>query len=281
VAGYIAALIKGPTWVAEVVIAPQEVGSQKTPSFAGLGVLGGIVASELNMSGNASLEKIDLILNSREFGAKLTEKYSLLPEICKYQWPKVYKKFWDPARNTWSPKYVPPTPLEIGNFIKIKYLKKSIDDKVNTISLKIQSKDSTFSLNLATKYVEFLNEYLKTTVQNEARENVSYLDSQLVRVVDPLLKEKILGLISNEIEKEMVVSKEAFRVVDPIYLSKTFKQKKIFPIVFGFGLLFICCLIIVFYHAFSSFEKTDADKELLKKIKKEMSLLPGSVNKIR
>jgi hypothetical protein len=28
---------------------------------------------------------------------------------------------------------------------------------------------------------------------------------------------------ANEIEKKMVVSKEAFRVVDPMYLSKTFK----------------------------------------------------------
>jgi hypothetical protein len=71
VAGYTAALIKGPTWVAEAVIAPREAESQKMPSFSGLGALGGIVASQLNLGGNASLEKIDLILDSREFGAEL------------------------------------------------------------------------------------------------------------------------------------------------------------------------------------------------------------------
>lgn len=91
-AGYIAALIKGPTWVAEAIIAPREAESQKSPSFAGLGALGGIVASQINLGGNASLEKIDLILDSREFGAKLIDHYSLLPTIYKYQWPKVYAK---------------------------------------------------------------------------------------------------------------------------------------------------------------------------------------------
>jgi hypothetical protein len=124
IAGYVAAQIKGPTWVAETVIAPRETESQKMPSFSGLGALGGIVASQLNIGGNASLEKIDLILDSREFGAKLIDNYSLLPVIYKYQWPKVYAKSWDVAKNTWKPDFILPQPLEMGDFIKFKYIKK-------------------------------------------------------------------------------------------------------------------------------------------------------------
>jgi hypothetical protein len=127
--------------------------------------------------------------------------------------------------------------------------------------------------------VGYLNDYIKTNVQNEAKGNVGYLDSQLVRIVDPLLREKIQGLIADEIEKEMVVSKEAFRIVDPVYLSKTFKEKKLFPLVFGFGLFFLSCLIVVFIHAFASSDKTEEDKDLLEKIKKELTLRPATGKK--
>jgi hypothetical protein len=140
------------------------------------------------------------------------------------------------------------------------------------MTLDIKSRDSTFSINLANNYIEYLNEYIKSNVQTDARENVSYLEKQLVSISDPLLREKIQGLIANEIEKEMVVSKEAFRVVDPVYLSKTFKEKKLYPLVFGFGMFFMTCLAFVFGQAFSSAEKTEEDKLLINKIKKELML---------
>jgi hypothetical protein len=142
------------------------------------------------------------------------------------------------------------------------------------MTIKIQSKDSTFSINLANDYIAYLNDFIKTNTKTDAEENVAYLDSQLVKIIDPLLREKIQGLIANEIEKEMVVSKEAFRVVDPVYLTRTFKQKKLFPIVFGAGLFFMVCLLVVFIQALSSADKTEEDKTLIEKIKKEMALLP-------
>jgi hypothetical protein len=268
--GYVAALVKGPTWVAEAVIAPKESDAQKTPSFAGLGALGGIVASQLNLGGNASLEKIDLILDSREFGAKLIEKYSILPVIYQYQWPKVYRKFWDPSQNAWKAGFIQSKPLDMGSFLKIKYLKKTTN-KNNTMTVKIQSHDSAFTMNIATMYMDYLNEYIKANVKSEAKENVAYLDTQLISIVDPLLREKIQGLIANEIEKEMVVSKEAFRVVDPVYLSKTFKEKRLFPMAFGVGLFLVAAFATVFLHAISRSEKTEEDNVLIEQIKRSLS----------
>jgi hypothetical protein len=272
VLGFIAALIKGPTWTAEALIAPKETESQKTQSLSGLGALGGLVASQLNLSGNASLDKMDMTLDSRDFGAKLIKKYSLLPAIYRYKWPKQYRKYWDPAANNWKPAFKKPRLLAMGGFLKVKFLKKTMDAKSNTILMKIRSKDSAFTFNLATNYVEYLNEYIKARIKNEARGNVAYLDSQLVAVIDPLLQEKIQELIAHEIEKEMVVSNEAFRVVDPVYVSKTFKEKKLFPLVFGFGLFFMGCMAVVFLHAFSSAGRTEEDRQLIEKIKREMAI---------
>ena len=82
-------------------------------------------------------------------------------------------------------------------------------------------------------YQDYLNEYIRTKVQTEAKENVAYLDSELVNIADPLLRTKILGLLASEIEKQKVVSREAFKAADPLYLHKTFKEKKLFALVFG------------------------------------------------
>jgi hypothetical protein len=146
--GMIIALVKGPDWIAEAVIAPKESDSQKTPSLAGLGALGGLVASQLNMAGNANLEKIDIILDSRNFNAKMVEKYGYLPVIYKYQWPGKYRKFWDLSRQQWKPGFIAPEQLDMGRIIKGKFLKKTTN-KNNTMMIKIQSHDSTLSFNLA------------------------------------------------------------------------------------------------------------------------------------
>ena len=85
VLGFITALIMGPTWVAEATIAPKENESQKSTALADLGALGGLVASQFNLDqGSVNLNKMDMLLDSRDFGAKLIEKYSLLPVIYKY-----------------------------------------------------------------------------------------------------------------------------------------------------------------------------------------------------
>jgi hypothetical protein len=270
VLGFIAALIKGPTWVAEAVIAPKEIESQKRTVPTGLSALGGLVASQFDFFGSASLDKMDLILDSRDFGAKLIEKYDLLPFIYKYKWPKVYKKYWDPSQNAWKPAFKKPKPLDMGSFVKKEYLKKIRDNKKNTLLLSIRSGDSAFSINLAEKYVEYLNEYIKSDIQRAAKGNVAYLDTQLVSVVDPLLRTKILGLIADEIEKEMVVSNEAFKTIDPVYIYKKSKEKKVYPLFLGFGLFFMSCLIIVFMQAFASSEKTKEDKLLIDNIKREI-----------
>ena len=241
-------------WVADVIIAPKESESQKAPSFSGLGAFGGIVASQFNIGGNASLDKIDLILSGREFNAKLVEKYDLLPLIYKGQFPKMYKKIRDTVNNCWVKGYKPPPPLEIGGMTKGIFLKDLVN-KNNTMTITIKSKDSLLTIMLANNYIQFLNEYIKSNVQSDAKENVQYLETQLNGISDPLLREKLQSLIASEIEKQMVVSKEAFRIVDPVFLSKTFKEKGLYPKVFAAGLFFMSCLFIIFFQAFSSAAK--------------------------
>ncbi|HEX2960041.1 MAG TPA: Wzz/FepE/Etk N-terminal domain-containing protein [Chitinispirillaceae bacterium] len=268
IAGYGLALKKGPRFISEAVIAAKESESQKTPNLSSFGAFSGLVASQLNISANPGLDKIELILDSRKFNAELIEKYDLLPIIYKETMPKVYPKLYDTLKNEWKTDFKKPEMLGMGGMIKGQFLKK--ETKAGLMTIKIESKDSTFSDTLLAKYLEYLNSYIQDNVQSDAKENVSYLEKQLVTIADPLLREKIQGLIANEFEKAMLVSKEAFRVVDPPFKYAQFKQKKLFPMVFGAGLFFMTMMLVVFGHAFASGQKTDEDRELIKKIKKSL-----------
>jgi len=266
--GFTAAIIKGPRYVAEAVIAPKESESQRTPNLSAFGAFGGLAAAQLGLGGNASLDKIELIINSREFNASFIEKNGFLPEIYRYQWPKVYAREWDASAKDWKATFVKPKRLDMGAFLKGAFVKATT--KNNTMTLTATSKDSTFSEQLLTQYLAYLGDYIKTNVQTDAKQNVDYLNTQLETAVDPLLREKIQGLMANELEKSMLVSKEAFTIVDSVYRSMRFKEKKLLPLVFGFGLCFLTSLLVLFGHAVSSGSKTEDDKQLIAMIKKEM-----------
>jgi LPS O-antigen subunit length determinant protein (WzzB/FepE family) len=269
VSGYLVAIIKGPTFKAEAVIAAKENENKTTPNLSGLGAFGGLVASQLSIGGNPGLDKIDLILGSRKFNAELVEKYGLLPQVIKNLYPKVYKTWYDTIKNEWKEGFKKPNLLAIGAALSSNILKREIN-KNNTMTIMVRSSDSTFSDTLLTKSLQYLNIYIKDMVQWEARENVSYLNKQLEIVVDPLLREKLQGLIANEIEKEMLVSKEAFRVVDPPIRTKNFKIKIYLPLIFSMTGIFATFLIIIIGHSLSNRLKLPQDRYYLDMIKQNL-----------
>lgn len=269
IGGYIAAKIIGPKYIANAIIAPRESESVRTPDMSGLGMFGGMVMSQLKVGGNASLDKIDMILDSRSFNAELVEKKELLP--------LVYPEFWDSVNNKWNSDFEIPRFISVGGYIKGEFLDKEIN-KNGTMTISIENEDSLFSYKVLTAYLEYLDTFIREDVQRDAKENRDYLENQLIGVIDPLLRTKIQELIAKEVEKMMVVSKEAFKVIDPVFTYKSFKEKKLFPLVFAFGLFFLAVLFIVFKHAFVSGDKTEGDKILIDDIRREIVKLPFRVS---
>ncbi len=260
IAGHIAANRKGPVFIADAIIAPKETESVQAPNISGLGMFGGAVANQLNIGGNASLDKIELLLGSRSFNAKFVEKMELIPVL--------YFEFWDTLSNNWIEGFKPPKYLSAGGYAK-SFLKYEIEDN-GTMKLKIEHKDSLTSNKLLFAYIKFLDFYIKENVQKDAKENRDYLENQLISVTDPLLRAKFQELIAKEVEKMMVVSKEAFRIIDNVFVSKSFKEKKLYPLAFAFGLFFGIVLILIVIHALFSAKNTKEDKKLIENIKKEI-----------
>ncbi|MBD3347058.1 MAG: hypothetical protein GF401_18545 [Chitinivibrionales bacterium] len=271
VLGYVAARIKGPTYTATAVIAPKENDSRKMPSVSGFGALGGLVASQLNIGGNASLDKIDIVLDSRKFGAELLEKYNLIPSVYELVAPKYYKENYNEDEKKWVADSLKPEPMKIAGVVNGEFLEREVT-KSNTMEISVNSKDSSFSHTLLENGLEYLDLYIRESTQEDANENIKYLEKQLTVVSDPLLRAKIQELVAQEYEKAMVVSKEAFQIIDPPFPSVSHKEKKLYPLVFAFGLFFLTVLFVVFKHAFVSGEKTEEDKKLIEGIRRELRL---------
>ncbi|MFP4165443.1 MAG: Wzz/FepE/Etk N-terminal domain-containing protein [Chitinispirillaceae bacterium] len=157
--GYVAALVKGPTYVAEAVIEAKEGDKQSSSSsLSSLGALGGFVANQLNMAGSPGLDRISLILDSRKFNAELISKYDFLDDVYAQKWPDKHEEFYDKVEGKWSEQFVKPELLGVGKVLKENYLKKGVSQK--TMSIKVESRDSLFSHTLLGNYLEYLNSYL-------------------------------------------------------------------------------------------------------------------------
>lgn len=269
VLGYVAALIKGPVFRAEVLIAPKESDASRVPDLSGLGALGGL-ATQLAFGTNPGLDRIETILGTRKFNAELVEKYNLLPDVYRVLWPRAYRKWYDKPSGGWKLGFQPPVMSSLGGLLAKKVIKRETSNTNNTMTIGVKSCDSLFSHALMTACVEFLNQYVRESIQQDARANVAYLDSTLLRITDPLLREKVQGLIASEIEKMMVVSKEAFQVMDPVATARDYRHRKLYPIALGFVLFLLAVLWVLLGHAIAGPSTLPEDRENVAGIRREL-----------
>ena len=271
--GYSIALYIGPVYIADAIIASKEVETQQTPNLSGMGFLGAMAAAQLNVGGNASLEKITFLTENRTFNAAFAAKYN----IASFLFPE----FWDSTRKTWrdtvdgSPfdSSSWPKPLGTGGYFVSKFLQKEML-KNGTMSIRVAHKDSLTAYTLLSYYITFLDDHIRETAQLSARENRDYLDTQLLNIADPLVRTKLQELIAKEVEKMMVVSKPAFRVVDDVLVGMNFKEKKIFPLLGFVGMLFLTISLVILSHAVGKLGKTEEDFKYVDGIKRQIFKLP-------
>ncbi|MDR2727781.1 MAG: hypothetical protein LBB56_01520 [Chitinispirillales bacterium] len=244
-AGFIAARVKGPSFIAEAVLTAKE-SDRQTPNLGALGAFGGLAG--LNIAGNPGLEKIQLLLNSRKFNSEFIDKYDLTTDIYANtkKMCKVYQKFYDTTSGKWNEDIELGTPEQLAGVLSGKFKKNITKD--GTLELQIKSGDSVFSYKTLDVCLEYLNNHIQTSVQTEAKENVDYLEKQLLSISDPLLREKLQEKIAGEIEKAMIVSKEAFKVLDRPFCYKQHKEKKLYPIAGAFAMFFLSSAALIFFH---------------------------------
>lgn len=223
------------------------------PSFASLGGLGGMVASQLGIGGGGSLEKLEVVSKSRDLSLRVMEKYKLMPIL--------FADDWDAGKNGWKVEE-PPTLQDGLKEIK-ELLGVTTDVKKSTITVSFENEDPETAKKVVDYYLNELSGSLREEVIRDANENMRFFKEQLERTNDAMLREKIYALLAKEIEKETFAKAQkyyGFLVLDPPIvpdLDKKVKPKR--------ALICILAVFVAFFFSvFLSFFL-----EFVKKIKAE------------
>ena len=153
----------------------------------------------------------------------------------------------------------------------IRLLKKHIykareNKREGVIELSAEYKDPEIAAKILTYILKELTDYMSSEAIRVAQTNKKYLESQVDRNADPLIKQKIYSLIANQIETSMLAEvKEnfAFKVLDPPKVP----VRKIKPIIWknillAFFLSLFAAVLLAFF-----LEYLNNLKELRKTVK--------------
>ncbi|MBW2144346.1 MAG: hypothetical protein JRG75_08110 [Deltaproteobacteria bacterium] len=214
--------------------------TQEEASFnplTALGGLGGAMAEGLGLGGGGSLEKLEVVLKSRNLTNRVIKKYKLMPVIFSDDWNEKKKKW-----NTDDPPTLQDGWEEMQDCLTIR-----LDIKKNTIKMGFDHKDPETAKKVADYYLTELSEVLREEVIQDATQNMRFFRKQLEKTIDSLLKEKIYSMLAKEIEKETFARAQkyySFLILDPPIVPDP--DKKIRP---KRALICILSVIVAFFLA--------------------------------
>lgn len=229
VIGVIYALVATPVYMAYATLGLKDRDQSDGTSrlLSQFSVMGGAAAM------NNTLNKMEVILKSYELGENVIRAN---PDLV----PKLFPKDWDPARKAWKVKKgkKPPNTDQAVRAVQ-SYVDVNANIRKGLISMEIRARSASLAKQVADAYLDALRNKIRIDVMQAADADRKYLEAQLNNTLDPILREKIQAMIAFQIEKSMLVSSQAFEVLErPILPRKKIgpKRKKIVLTAFMVGL---------------------------------------------
>lgn len=224
----------------ECTIAPTGQPS-RAGRLAALGGLSGMVAQEAGVYGGASsLEKLEVVLKSRELTNTVVQQHNLIPIL--------FKKSWDSENKRWKLKKPPTLQNAYASIQKIMNSKSDI--KKNIMELTVEHSDPRMAQAILIYYVEGLSEYLRKEVLDDTEAKQVQLYTQLAKTADPMLKTRLYDVIADEIEKETLARVQryyGFSVLDPPFApERKFKPKRAMICLLSVVVAFFGAVILAF-----------------------------------
>lgn len=226
-----ASFISAETYRASAVITP--VKSQDSSMGGGISTLaqqfGGLAGISLPDAGSNS--EIVSLLSSNILREKVLKRKGVMQMI--------FADRWDEGRKEWSgegessllsavrPNASAAGPAPAGGapptlWEGIRRLKEMVSvvqsARENTITITADAPRAETAARTVEYILDTLNEHMSSEAQRVARVNRAYLESELKSAADPIIRQKIYGLVARQIEMDMMAEvKEnfAFKVIDP------------------------------------------------------------------
>jgi uncharacterized protein involved in exopolysaccharide biosynthesis len=224
--------------------------------LSALGGLGNMVTEGFGFGSGGSLEKLEVVLKSRNLTNRVINKYKLMPII--------FSDIWDDKKKKWE-KEKPPTLQDCWEEIQDR-LTVRVDIKKNTVNVGFDHEDPETAKELVDHYLKELSEVLREEVLQDATENMRFFREQLEKTTDTLLKEKIYNMLAKEIEKETFAKAQkyyGFLVLDPPIVSdrdKKLRPKRALICILSVILAFFLAVFLAFVMEYFNRLKTE-DKE--------------------
>jgi len=227
----------------------------------------------ISMPGSTNSAEIVSLLKSNILQEKVVERYRLMPVLFYDQWDS-RKKDWrrepgsilNPLR--WLSNLLvvisPSDPKTVSRkgeegipqlwdalrlFDDIIVIDNNIKD--NTITLTVDYEDPELAAKITGYFLETLTEHMSTEAKRVALINRTYLEEQLQKTADPLIRQKIYNLIAQQVETAMMAEvKEnfAFKVIDPPKVpDRKIKPKRALMVVLSFIVALFMGVFIAFF----------------------------------
>jgi uncharacterized protein involved in exopolysaccharide biosynthesis len=245
----------------EATIAPRKV-QRGVSAYSAFGALGGFVANQVGLNTGGSLDRMEIVLNSRELTMRVIEKYQLMPVIFPERGGTVRKRSplaillsaGESESKAPGGGYQPS--LQDAYQRMRGSLQVNADKMIQTIQIGYVHPDPWTAHRIVSYYLTELSETLRGEVLRDAEENKRFIREQIDRTNDILLKEKLYTMLANEIEKEIFARAQtyfSFIVLDqPIVPDR---NKKVGPrrgkfCVFFVAAAFFVAVVIAFVKEF-------------------------------
>jgi uncharacterized protein involved in exopolysaccharide biosynthesis len=234
-----------------------------------LGGLGGTVAGmagELGLGGSGSLEKLQVVLQSRYLARKVIEKYDLLPIL--------FYDHWDPRTKKWKKKQwfglldmEEPTLQDGIKKLTEELLSVNSDSKMGTLKISFEDRDPEKAKSVVEYLLTETSETIREVVLRDAAENMKFFYDQLEKTTDPLLKAKIYEMLANQIENDTFARAQkyyGFYVPDPPFapdLNKKAKPRRaLICVIAVFCAFFIAVFVAFLLESVSRLKEKDPDR---------------------
>ncbi|MDD5713107.1 MAG: Wzz/FepE/Etk N-terminal domain-containing protein [Smithellaceae bacterium] len=251
----------------ECTIATTAQGRAPGGALAALGDLGGMIAPDMFQAAG-SLEQFDVVLKSRELTNIIVMKYNLLPLL--------FEGSWDAEKKRWKAGVKKPPTWQDAYKVMQGMLKSVPDRKKNVLSLSFEFKDPKMAQTILNYYVEGLSEYLRQSVLTDSAAQLKGLYEQLAKTTDPLLKNRIYGMIAGQIEKETVAMVQryySFNVIDPAFVpERKFAPKRAQICMIAVVVAFFIAIFLAFFLEYVKNLKTREDPERLANLRNALRL---------
>jgi len=236
--------------------------------FGGLAGLAGLNLSS-SAGGGVTLPELVNLLNSNIVREKMIQKYNLLPVLFHDDWD-AEKKDWKKGMSlnplVWVSKAVkwvipvdskkpqknedvPDIQDGLRALEKIVSVQQNIKD--NTVAISVDYPDPEMAAKMASYLLETLNDHLTAEAKRVAKTNKEYLEDQIAKNSDPIIRQKIYNLIADQVETTMMAEvKEnfAFKVLDPPMVpDQKVKPKRALMVVLSFVVSLFLAVFLAFF----------------------------------